>query len=175
MSHIVIDARELRTSSGRYVERLLHYLQTLDSPNDFQVLLKPADMAGWTPSNPKFTKVACPHKEFSFAEQLAFKRQLGALGADLVHFAFPQQPIRYRGKTVTTIHDLTTLRFTNPDKNPAVFKLKQQVYRRVIKRAAQKSVQVITGSQFVKDDVVQFAGISADKVTVTYELSRYQR
>lgn len=33
MAKIVIDARELRTSTGRYVERLLHYLQELDDHN----------------------------------------------------------------------------------------------------------------------------------------------
>lgn len=169
MSRIVIDGRELRTSSGRYVERLLHYLQAIDHDNDYLVLLKPQDMPGWQPSNPRFTAVACPHKEFSFAEQLALKRQIKKLRADLVHFTFPQQPIWYHGPAVTTIHDLTTLRFTNPDKNPLIFRLKQRVYAWVIKRAARKSVAVITGSQFVKDDIVRFAGIDPAKVTVTYE------
>ena len=54
MSKIVIDARELRTSSGRYVERLLHYLQELDQVNEYKVLLKPEDMAGWQPNSPRF-------------------------------------------------------------------------------------------------------------------------
>lgn len=169
MKHIVIDARELRTSSGRYVERLLHYLQKLDNAHRYTILLKPADMAGWQPANPAFTPVACPHQEFTFAEQLGLKRQIQGLKPDLVHFTFPQQPILYGGKTITTIHDLTTLRFTNPDKNPLVFTCKQRVYSSVIKRAARKSAQIITGSQFVKDDVVQFTGISPDKITVTYE------
>ena len=30
MARIVIDGRELSTSTGRYVERLIHYLQKID-------------------------------------------------------------------------------------------------------------------------------------------------
>ena len=169
MKRIVIDARELRTSSGRYVERLLHYLQKLDEDHDYKVLLNPKDMAGWQPSNPHFEKIACPHKEFTFNEQIGLARQIRGLRADLVHFTFPQQPIIYRGPTVTTIHDLTTVRFSNPDKNPLVFKLKQAVYRQVIKRATRRSVRVIVPSQYVADDVAQFAGLDPGKITVTPE------
>ncbi len=166
---IVIDARELRTSSGRYVERLLHYLQKLDNEHRYVILLKPQDMGSWQLVNPNFTPLACPHKEFSFAEQLGLRRQIQALQADLVHFPFPQQPIWYRGQTVTTIHDLTTLRFANPAKNPLIFRLKQRIYGYVMKQAAHKSIRLITPSRFVKDDIVKFAAIDPGKVTVTPE------
>ena len=169
MKKIVIDARELRTSTGRYIERLLHYLQNIDTENDYVVLLKSKDVAGWVPTNPRFRAVACPYKEFTFEEQLGFKKQLDGLGADLVHFGMVQQPILYKGKVVTTIHDLTTVRFLNPDKNPYVLKAKQQVYKQVIKRAARKSLAIITPSEFVKNDLVDFTGIKTEKVTVTYE------
>jgi glycosyltransferase involved in cell wall biosynthesis len=166
---IVIDARELRTSSGRYVERLLHYLQQLDSDHQYKVLLKPQDISDWQPLNANFEPIPCPHKEFTFGEQFGLLKQLNQLNADLVHFAFPQQPVLYSGKTVTTIHDLTTLRFTNPDKNMLIFKLKQRVYSHVIKRAARKSTFVLSGTDFVKDDVTAFAKIDAHKIVVTPE------
>lgn len=169
MSHIVIDARELRTSTGRYVERLLHNLQKLDHHNDYTVLLKPKDIAGWQPTNQNFTAVPCPHEEFTFAEQIGLKLQIEKLKPDLVHFAMTQQPISYRGKVVTTIHDLTTLRFDNPAKNKLVFKFKQGVYSYVVNRVASKSLAIMTPTQFVKDDLVDYTGINPDKVTVTLE------
>lgn len=169
MKRVVIDARELRTSSGRYVERLLHYLQKLDHEHEYYVLLTSKDYDGWQPVHANFHKVVCDHKEFTFDEQLGLLRQINSLKADLVHFAFPQQPILYRGTTVTTIHDLTTLRFNNPDKNPVVFRIKQRVYSLVMKRAARKATTVLTGSQFVRDDVAQFSGISRGKIIVTHE------
>lgn len=169
MSHIAIDARELRTTTGRYIERVLHYLQQLDTADRYTVLLTPKDFDGWEPTNPQFTKLICPHKEFTFEEQLGFLRQLNQLKPDLVHFGMVQQPILYRGKVVTTIHDLTTMRFENPDKNRTSFRIKQQVYKRVIKHAAAKSRQIITISNYVANDIVQFTGINPEKITVTYE------
>lgn len=56
MAKIVIDARELRTSTGRYVERLLYYLQNVDKKNEYLVLLKPADFDSWEPASPNFKK-----------------------------------------------------------------------------------------------------------------------
>lgn len=169
MAKIVIDARELRTSSGRYVERLLRYLQTTDRTNEYKVLLKPDDMSVWEPMAPNFESIVCPHKEFTFSEQSGLLGQIRNLKADLVHFPFPQQPVLYGGKAITTIHDLTTLRFNNPAKNLLVFKFKQGIYAYVIRRAVHRSVAVLTGSQFVKDDVARFAGINPDKIVVTYE------
>ena len=169
MAQIVIDARELRTSTGRYVERLLHYLQQIDREHKYTVLLTPKDFTGWHPVNPNFTKVVCPYKEFTFAEQLGFLKQVRSLQADLVHFTMPQQPVFYHGRAVTSIHDLTTTRFKNPAKNPLVFAIKQQVYKWALKRVARKSATVIAPSEFVKTDIAKFAGISPDKITVTYE------
>ena len=169
MSHIVVDARELRTSTGRYVERLLHYLQEIDQTNNYSVLLNPKDVEGWQPTNERFKKVPCPHKEFTFDEQLGLKHQIKALKPDIVHFTMIQQPIWYRGKTVTTMQDLTTVRFTNPDKNPLVYKFKQQVYTYVINQVVKKSSKIIAISEFVKKDITDFTGVNPDKIVVTLE------
>jgi len=166
---IVIDARELRTSSGRYVERLLHYLQQVDREHEYVVLLKPEDADGWQPTNPNFSTEVTPVKEFTFSEQTTLNRQITNINADLVHFPFAQQPIFYRDTSVTTIQDLTAIRFGNPTKNPLVFAIKQQVYRWVIKRAARKSKLLITPTEFVKKDVAAYAHVPLEKITVTLE------
>lgn len=168
---IVIDARELRTTSGRYVERLLHYLQQADTGEgrSYTVLLKPDDYDGWLPTNPSFTKVVTPYKEFTFSEQTKFLKQIKNMSPDLVHFPFAQQPVLYRGRVVTTIQDLTTCRFRNPTKNWLVFTAKQQIYKWVNKVVARKSQHLITPTEFVREDIAQFAGVSPEKITVTYE------
>ena len=166
---IVIDAREYTTSTGRYMFRLVQYLEKIDNQHDYVILLKPQDMDVSTFSNPRFTKMACPHKEFTFDEQLGLNKQLKALKADLVHFGMVQQPVLYKGETVTTVQDLTTLRFRNPAKNPVVFMIKLQVYKWVNKRVVRKANALITPSKFVKKDIVEYTGTSNNKVTVTYE------
>lgn len=166
---IAIDARELRTSTGRYIERLIYYLQKIDHKNQYLILLKPKDMDSWHAINHNFNKVECPHKEFTLDEQIGFKKQLDSLNVDLVHFGMVQQPILYKGTTVTTMHDLTTLRFRNPAKNPIIFWLKQQIYAFVNIRAAKKSRFIITPTDFVKQDIVNFCKVDADKIIVTPE------
>jgi hypothetical protein len=158
MKKIVIDAREWPTSTGRYVRNLVENLQEVDTDlsHRYIVLLKPKDMDAWEPKSKRFTKVACPYKEFTFfGEQIRLLWQLVRLKPDLVHFAMVQQPVLYQGSTVTTMHDLTTLRFHNPAKNRLAFKLKQSVYRVVNFIAVHKSKMIITQSEYVKDDVAR--------------------
>jgi glycosyltransferase involved in cell wall biosynthesis len=169
MKKIVIDARESGTSTGRYVDKLIEYLHALKPAEQIIILTKPERLDFFNQLTPNFTVVESSFKEFTFSEQLGFRRQLNSLGADLVHFAMVQQPILYRGTVVTTIHDLTTARFTNPDKKRTVYLAKQRVYKSVIKRAARESAAIITPSEFVKDAVVRFTGVPADKINVTYE------
>lgn len=168
MAKIVIDVRELRTSTGRYMERLVHYLQKVDTENKYVILLKPKDFDGWKPTNPNFTKVKTPYKEFTFGEQIGLKKQIKKLQADLVHFPMTQQPILYRGKVVTSILDTTTIRYKNPSKNSVVFWVKQQVYKFVTVWVARKSKQVITISNYVKKDVAKYCKIKTTKINTTY-------
>ncbi len=166
---IAIDARESGTSTGRYIDKLVEYLYKIRPKHEIIILTKPHRVEYMRQIAPKLTILEADFKEFTFQEQLGFKKFLDDLGADLVHFGMVQQPVLYSGRSITTMHDLTTARFRNPDKNPVVFWLKQQVYKWVNRRAAKKSVQVITPSEFVKKDIVNFCSISESKITVTPE------
>ncbi len=168
MKKIVIDARESGTTSGRYIDKLIEHLAQLKTPYKFILLSKEHRMNYLAKIAPRFEIVECTHKEFTTAEQTGLLKQIKSLEPDLVHFPMVQQPIFYRGKVVTTINDLTTVRFRNPSKNPIVFTAKQQVYRRVNKIAARKSAALLTFTQFVKDDIARFARINSRKITVTH-------
>lgn len=169
MPKIAIDARESGTTTGRYIDKLVEHLYILKPVEEIIVLTKPERLDYFKQVAPNFRAISSPYKEFTFAEQVGFARQLYQLKADLVHFNAPQQPIFYLKKTVTTVHDLTTTRFTNPSKFWLVFKFKQLVYRFVIRVVSKKSKAILTPSKFVKDDLVDFSNISSKKVTVTYE------
>jgi glycosyltransferase involved in cell wall biosynthesis len=171
MKKIVIDARGLRTSSGRYVERLVEHLQEVDTDlsHRYLILLKPKDMDGWEPKSKRFTKVASRYKDFGFGEQLGLAWQLYRLKVDLVHFPMAQQPVLYQKAVVTTIQDLTTLRFDNPSKNRLTFKFKQWVYGWVIHYAAWKSRALFAISEYAKDDIARYTNTNSRKITVTLE------
>lgn len=172
MKRIVIDAREYPTSTGRYIRKLLEYLEKIDGNNDqreYVILLKSADFDTYQPKANNFSKVRADFKEFTFSEQIGFLRLIRNLKADLVHFTLVQQPILYGGTVVTTLQDFTTLRFDNPTKNKVIFKFKQLVYRWVNHRAASKSKLLITPTEFVKQDAVNLLNIDPAKITVTLE------
>ena len=169
MKRVVIDARESGTSTGRYIDKLVEHLAVLKPQLEVIVLTKPHRVDYLKKVAPSFDIQVADYKEFTFAEQLGLKHRIKKLQPDLVHFGKDHQPILYRGKVVTTMHDLTTARFRNPNKNPLVFKFKQLVYKFVVRRVARKSVAILTATRFVKDDVVAYTGVSSDKVFVTPE------
>lgn len=166
---IVIDAREYSTSTGRYIRKLIEYLEELDSTHKFVILLRSQDFESYQPKNPRFSKLKADFKEFTFAEQIGFNTFLRQLKPDLVHFGMVQQPVLYNRLKVTTMHDLTTVRFRNPAKNAVVFTIKQWVYNWVNKKVARDSAAILTPSQFVKQDVAAFTKVDLAKITVTNE------
>lgn len=166
---IVIDARGLRTSTGRYDDQLLRHLQLLDTENEYFVLLRSKDVEGWDISNPRFRAVACDVPDFSFAEQSTLLRQIKSLRPDLVHFLRPQQPWLYSGSKVTTIHDLTMLRYRNPNRSYLNFLIKRTVFAGLIKRVMKTSNTLLVPSNFVKEDLLHFARVNSQKIIVTPE------
>jgi glycosyltransferase involved in cell wall biosynthesis len=167
---IAIDARILRTTTGRYVDRLLHYLQQIDHTNQYVVLLTPNDFDTWTPTNPNFTKKSIDVRNYSISEQTKLVQILHSLRVDLVHFAMPQQPLLYFGPSITTIHDLTLLHFKNYEDNSRVaYDTKQKIFRQVMYYAAHKSRIVLVPTEYTKQDVIKTLHANPDKVKVTYE------
>lgn len=166
---IAIDARESGTTTGRYIDKLIENIAKIDPDYDINIITKPHRVDYFKKIAPKYYVFETDVKEFTFSEQLKFLRQVNSIDADLVHFGMVQQPILYRGKVVTTMHDLTGTRFKNPAKNPAVLAVKQFIYKWVNRIVADKSAEIIVPSKFVRDDVIKFTGQSAGKFTVTYE------
>ncbi len=169
MPLIAIDARESGTSTGRYIDKLIEYIAKIDPPYDINIITKSHRVEYFKKIAPKYYVFETGVKEFTFAEQSKFLKQIKDLDADLVHYAMIQQPIFYRGKVVSTIHDLTMTWENNPARNHAVHVIKRMVYRWVIKIGAYKSVAIITPTEFVKKDVIRFTGQPAKKITVTHE------
>ena len=166
---IIIDARIRRSSTGRYVDRLIEHLQNIDTENHYTVLTQPTD--DWQPVAQNFRRADAPYGQFSFSplQQIKFAKQLKKLKPDLVHFPMNQQPVFYRGIVVTSTMDLTMLRFTRPGKTPLpIFWLKMIGYKYLFRSSVNKSKAIITISEFVKNDLEHHYPDSVGKITVTY-------
>lgn len=166
-NYIVIDARNRRSSTGRYTDRLLEHLQRLDNRNRYTVLIQTDD--AWKPKAPNFSVQPCRYAQFSFNpfEQLGFAWQLYRLKPDLVHFTMTQQPVLYFRNTVTTTHDLTMLRFSRPGKAPLpIFWLKMLGYRFLFWWAHRKSRYVLTHTKYVAKELISLHRFTKNKVKV---------
>ena len=172
MAHIAIDARIINSSTGRYVERLVTYLQDVDSENEYSILVPEKDKDFWKPKAANFTVRTVNYDNYSFAEQTGFNRYLKKLGADLVHFCMPQQPINYKGKKVTTFHDLSLLKTYNSDKNWLIYHTKQKVGKYVFEQVAKESDAIIAISKYTEKELLEFfPNVDKDKISLIYEAS----
>lgn len=170
--HIVLDARIRRSSTGRYVDRLLHHLQTVDNTNHYSVLVEASDP--WQPTAANFSRVPSDFKQFSFNpwEQVRFARLLYRLKPDLVHFTMTQQPLLYLGPTVTTTHDLTLLRYPLAHRLPEWARaIRVRAYRLLFWWAHRKSTKIIVPTRWVAHDLAELQPFTAEKTTVVYEAS----
>lgn len=176
MKTIVIDARKIKSSTGRYVLELCKNLESIDTNNHYKVIVLPDEVDYYQPTNPNFTVITSPHKHYTFAEQLGFNRFLRSLKPDLVHFYMPQQPLLYTRPAITTVHDLNLLRITDNDMGAMERFIKKKIFAGLLWIVAHRTRHIITPTQFTKDDLVKWAHIPAQKVTVThlgvYDLKR---
>lgn len=169
--HIAIDARIVNTSTGRYVERLLTYLEKQDTgEHTFSVLVPSKDINYWKPTKKNFTVIAADYHWYTFEEQLGFYLYLKRLNADLVHFCMPQQPLLYTGLSVTTVHDLNLLHITeNEGMSTPMLKVKQRIFEYLLRTVMKRSAYILSPTEFGKQDMLKFQKIPEEKIVVTYE------
>lgn len=171
--HIVIDARIRRASTGRPVDRLLEYLQALDTPYKYTVLLEPTD--NWKPTNRNFTTASCKFRQFSFNpfQQIAFARQLYKLKPDLVHFTMTgQQPLFYFGRQITFTHDLTMYQYARPGRLPKwLHGLRMWGYRLLMWQGHRKAKKILVPTEYVRDALAKFHLFTNRKIVITPEAS----
>jgi glycosyltransferase involved in cell wall biosynthesis len=172
--HIVIDARNRRSSTGRYTNQLVEHLQALDRVNRYTVLVQPDD--AWSLSGENFTTVTCRFKQFSFnpLDQITFSWQLYRLKPDLVHFTMTQQPMFYFGRVITTTHDLTMFEYARAGRLPGwIHAIRMVAYRFLVWWSHRKSKRIIVPTNYVAEDVAKFHPFTKDKLVVTYEASEH--
>lgn len=171
--HIVIDARSRPDSTGRYVDRLIEYLQAVDTVNSYTILIRQGD--SWTPKVKNFQALNITYKKFASnpLEHITFALFLQKLKPDLVHFAMtPQEPLFFFGKRVTTTHDLTMLRFARPGRRSKfLHEIRMLTYRIFFWTAHRKAKHIIVPTKYVKDDLTALHPFAAAKTSVTYESS----
>lgn len=169
MKRITIDARTIESSTGVYTQHLLSELHAIGG-YEYTVLVPSQHVSKWQVKLPGFSILPADQKSYSFAEQNTLTWSLKASRPDLVHFTMPQQPFLYTEPAVTTIHDLTLVRYENIDGNPLIYRLKKLVFTSLIKTIVRRANAVIVPTEFVRNDIVDFTNEKyKKKISVTLE------
>ncbi len=174
---IGIDARFfglLGKGLGRYTQKLIEHLETIDNENQYVVFLRRENFDEYQPYNKNFRKVLADYQWYSFAEQIFFPRLLNRYNFDLVHFPHFNVPILYRRKFVLTIHDLILIHFPTlrgTRLNPFWYWIKYAAYKWTIGSAIARAKSIIAVSLFTKNDIVGQYPRASEKIYLTYEAS----
>jgi glycosyltransferase involved in cell wall biosynthesis len=170
-NHIVIDARTIESSTGRYMQRLVENINDHHQKDYRYTVIVPSTVVQkWQERLSHFTVVAGDQKAYGFAEQLTLPLLLWRLKPTLTHFTMPQQPLIWFGPSITTIHDTTLIRYDNIDSNPLVYKVQKAIFIGLMHVVMRRSKHIITPTEFVKNDLGSYFGTKFfSRITVTLE------
>lgn len=170
---ICLDARFWSESGiGRYLRNLIGELQQLDRLNEYFILHLKKDYDTLVYPSKNFKKVLADFGWYGVEEQFKLPKLLKRLNPDLIHFPHFNVPIFYDGRFVVTIHDLIHQHFSTREAtlhNPFIHQVKKWGYKKVFSHALNRSIKIITPSNFVKDQLVGEWKVDKDKIIVTYE------
>ncbi|OGM04460.1 hypothetical protein A2715_05150 [Candidatus Woesebacteria bacterium RIFCSPHIGHO2_01_FULL_39_32] len=170
---ILIDARMYgleHSGIGRYLINLIDNLKEIDRENSYIILLRKKYFDELRfPEN--WMKIIVDLRHYTFAEQFKLPGIINKEKPDLVHFPHFNIPLQFKGPFVVTIHD-TTMHHqgTNATTLPLYkYIFKRIPYKLVFKKAVINSKKIITPSETVKKEVLDYYKVDPEKIAVAYE------
>jgi glycosyltransferase involved in cell wall biosynthesis len=157
---------------GRYVQKLLDYLEEIDHKNEYFVFLTKEGFANYQPQRSNFKKVLANYRWYTFKEQIFFPGLLNRYKLDLVHFCHFNVPIFYFRPFIITIHDLILFHYPtikNTTLNRFFYFFKLGAYHLVIRSAMLRAEKIIAVSEFTRKDIISKMGVKENKTIVIYE------
>jgi len=167
---IGIDCRMIKASGiGRYVSNLVENLAKIDSENSYILFLQKKDFESYELPAANFNKVLADFPWNSFGEQTKLSKIINKESPDIMHFPHFNVPLFYNKKFIVTIHDLTVNKYKTArgSKSPG-YQFKYLAYKKIIKHAAEKSLKILTLSDFTKTEIRRHLGIPRENIALTY-------
>lgn len=175
---IGIDARMYRSSTGGigvYSQNLIKNLARIDKKNQYYIFLAEEDLKEYALKQANFKAIRANFAHYKLGEQFLFPRLLNRYNLDLIHFLNFNHPIIYRGKFISSIHDLTMVKAPSGRNQLSIFK--RPFYKLVLKNAINKSRIISTISNQSKQDIIELYQIPKEKIKViplSIDKERYQ-
>ena len=159
---IGIDARMADWSGvGRYTIGLLKGLSVVDKVNEYILFAAPQSVH-LLPKINNFSTVITSKPVLSVGGYREIGRLANKEAADIFHALHYPVPLKFKGKLVTTIHDLIPLQY--PGSMP--LRSKRFIYRFLNREAIRRSDVVIADSVYTAKRINEFFPIRAKKIKI---------
>jgi glycosyltransferase involved in cell wall biosynthesis len=169
---ILIDGRFIKqTGIGRYIEEMLEQILLLDTKNEYVLLIREKDKDVIPLKAKNLSLLPVDIDWYNFKEQIKLAKIIEKQNPDLVHFTNFNFPLRYKGKFVMTIHDLTLLHFKNIRRgglSVVRYKVRDQARRLAMRQGVKRARMILVDSEYVKEDIVKTYKIRRNKITVAH-------
>jgi glycosyltransferase involved in cell wall biosynthesis len=165
--HIAIDAHSVGTQLGgneTYATNLIEALAAIDQINRYTLFVtKPSAIERFANRWPNFTvKQTLPHTPI-VRIPITLSAELRKNPVDVLHVQYTAPPL-CPCPIVTTIHDLAF------EHLPETFKRRSWMQLRItVRHTARRAAEIITVSEYSRQDICATYGISPERVTVTPE------
>ncbi|MGI9015470.1 MAG: glycosyltransferase family 4 protein [Phycisphaerales bacterium] len=168
---IVIDARDVTptlSGIGRYVLGIVRSIAEVQGLANVRVLSSDVDVLNsHLPAVHGLDLVALPYRPLSVKTQTHLPRLLRSLNASLYHAPYLTAPLRMRVPIVVTVHDLIPERM--PEGLMKSWKVRARFFWKQWSKAQYRAAAaIVTVSDFSRKELIQYAGIDADRVTRIY-------
>jgi glycosyltransferase involved in cell wall biosynthesis len=148
---------------------LIKNLQIVDNQNEYVIFVKPDEDNTCIPVASNFKIVELGGGPYPIWEQIALPHAAQKEGCELLHCTSNTGPIWSKVPLITTLHDIIYLESISIFKKSGTWYQKfGNMYRRwVVPSIAKKSKKVVTVSNFEKERIRNFMGLS-DNLTAIY-------
>jgi len=163
--HIVIDARMIGGKMhgiARYTYNLIRNLLKIDHRNQYTILV-PKGFHDLQTNTGNLESCYLNSKWISVSEQWELVKTLRVLKPDLFHTPSFVAPIFNPFPMIMTIHDVNHIVFADD-----YSLLHRLYYKFIVKPSANKSVRVLTVSEFSKQEINKYLLVPHDKIKVIY-------
>jgi len=164
--HIAIDAHSVGTQLGgneTYAVNLIEALAEIDQTNHYTLYVtKKSAVDRFARRWPNFhVKQTLPHTPL-VRIPLTLSRELRRRPVDVLHVQYTAPPLA-PCPVVVTIHDLSF------EHLPETFKRRSRLQLRLtVRRTARQAAQIITDSEYSRQDISKTYGIAADRIMVAH-------
>lgn len=169
---ILVDGRFIKqTGIGRYIEEMLEQILLLDTKNEYVLIIREKDKNEIPLKAKNLSLLPVDMDWYNFKEQIKLAKIIESQKPDLVHFTNFNFPLKYKGKFVITIHDLTLLHFQNIRKgalSKVKYKLRDKARRLAMYQGVRRAKVILVDSEYVKEDIVKTYKIRRNKITVAH-------